>query len=337
MLTCPARHVTITPSCWPLESMKSAAARRTSAGAPCTGRVPAWLPGVVIIWPAFFCGVRGVRWPGGRSGALMAAFRPVAVLCARGPGAWPGGRAGRGWRCGPGPAAVLVVGVPPAGRRRLGGCGAGFDVLARRALGERAAAAQQDGELVVEVVPQPVGGPGAGLEPHGLPGLPQGGEPGDRLRVQPPLGAPAVLAADGPAVHGQEVRGDPVLDAGVQRVGRLVAVRGGRGQREISGHEAVRAVRAGGCTRPPDAGGPPGAPAWAARWMAASARRRAASMRAASGRAVQGRRSSRGWPTSTATSRVSRGESTPAPISFLVAEPHRAAMPRVPQTDSPCS
>jgi hypothetical protein len=63
MLTPPALHATITPLRWPLDSMKSAAARSVSAGVRgcpgipgvlCAGGVPAWLLGVVMIWPAFF-------------------------------------------------------------------------------------------------------------------------------------------------------------------------------------------------------------------------------------------------------------------------------------------
>ena len=104
----------------------------------------------------------------------------------------------------------------PTSRGRQVGCRrAGVDALVLAALGERPAAAEQDRELVVEVVAEPVGGPGAGLEPQGLPGLPQGGEPGDRLGVPPPLRAPPEFPAERAPVDGDEVPADPVLDAGI--------------------------------------------------------------------------------------------------------------------------
>jgi len=46
-------------------------------------------------------------------------------------------------------AGSIATGVPPAWGRLVGWCDARLDVLVRRALGERAAAAEQDGELVV--------------------------------------------------------------------------------------------------------------------------------------------------------------------------------------------
>ena len=48
----------------------------------------------------------------------------------------------------------------------------GVDVLIFAALGKGAAAAEQDGELVIEVIAEPVGDAGAGLQTHGFPGLP---------------------------------------------------------------------------------------------------------------------------------------------------------------------
>src|ERR1017187_3774233 len=101
MRTPPALHAMITPLRWPLDSMKPTAARSASAGVLRAGRMPAWLLGVVMIWPAFFYRGCGAPWPtdwacqvggggGGRSGALMAVLRPAAVLRLRGPGGWPG-------------------------------------------------------------------------------------------------------------------------------------------------------------------------------------------------------------------------------------------------------
>jgi len=87
----------------------------------------------------------------------------------------------------------------------------GFDVFVLAAVGEGAGSAQQDGELVVEVVAEPGGDAGGGLEAEGFPGVPEGGEPGDGFGVAPPLAAPAVFAAEGAAEGGQELAGHPVL------------------------------------------------------------------------------------------------------------------------------
>ncbi len=78
--------------------------------------------------------------------------------------------------------------------------------------------------MVVEVVAQPGGHPGAGLEAERFPGVPQRGEPGDRLGVPPPLRAPPVLPAQRAPEHRQEVAGHPFLHAAVHRLGCWLAV-----------------------------------------------------------------------------------------------------------------
>src|SRR5690242_9516897 len=112
---------------------------------------------------------------------------------------------------------AFAISVPPSVRWLLDPRLPRVDVLVFGAHAERAGPAEQDGKLVVEVVAQPGDHAGAGLEPHGLPAVPQRGEPGDRLGVLPSLGAPPELPAQRATEHGQEVAGHPFIDAVVDR------------------------------------------------------------------------------------------------------------------------
>src|SRR6202049_1380310 len=147
--------MTDSPPCRPADSMKPAAARRTSAdvrGCPevlsefSGARVPGWLLGVVMIRPAFFYGPAG-SVAGGQGYSWLLSGRAV-VRRVRGPGVCPGGR-GCGQRQGLDVAGVVIrdAGVVPPARGRLIGYGdAGVDVLVLAALGKRPAPAEQDGE-----------------------------------------------------------------------------------------------------------------------------------------------------------------------------------------------
>ena len=112
--------------------------------------------------------------------------------------------------------------------------GSGFpwlDVLVFPALRKRPGPAEQDRQLMVEVVAKPYRHAGARLEPEGFPGMPEGGQPGDGLRVLPPLPAPSVFAAERTAEHGQELAGHPLLNPAVEglRWGNLAVGRLGAG------------------------------------------------------------------------------------------------------------
>src|SRR5260370_8434894 len=84
---------------------------------------------------------------------------------------------------------------------------------------EGAGGAEEDGELVVEVVAEPSRHARAGLQAECFPGVPEGGEADDGFGVAPPLAAPAVFAAEAAAERGQELADDPFLDPSAHRLG----------------------------------------------------------------------------------------------------------------------
>lgn len=74
----------------------------------------------------------------------------------------------------------------------------------RRALCERAVRVHELGELLVEVVAEPDGHAGAGIQAEDFPGAPQGLKTDQGLSVGPPLGAPAGVGAAGLAAESGE-------------------------------------------------------------------------------------------------------------------------------------
>src|ERR1039458_10825955 len=101
----------------------------------------------------------------------------------------------------------------------VGGEGFPVEVAASDvALVEGAAGAEQDRQVVVQVVAEPVADAGRWLEPEHFPGSPQCGEPGDGFGVGPPSRAPAELPAERADEHGPEVALKPVLDAPEDRL-----------------------------------------------------------------------------------------------------------------------
>src|SRR6266496_1505497 len=178
----------------------------------------------------------------------------------------------------PGPA-----GIPPSGRRVLRPGFAGLDVLVLAALRERPAPAEQDGQVMVQMVPQPGRHPDARFQPQRLPGMPEGGEPGDGLGVLPPLKAPAVFAAEGPAEHRQELAAHPCLDRAVQRLRRGAVLPLGRGGAGNLRCHARRPADGAPSSAPPRPTPEDAAAARAACWIAACARAMAAVIRRASG------------------------------------------------------
>ncbi len=63
---------------------------------------------------------------------------------------------------------------------------------------------------------------GGGFEAQFLPGVPKRGQPGDGLGMFPPFCAPAELAAEGAAEHGQKLIGHPLGDGGIHRLAWLL-------------------------------------------------------------------------------------------------------------------